>query len=384
MKAVVRGEKLHLVKNRQAILKVPEVEVREGEVLALIGRNGAGKSSLLLLLAGLEEKYEGQLFFAGQRVNSAFLVAYRRQLAVVFQEPLLLSTSVQANVEAGLRLRGLPASQVREQAGFWMQRLGLSGLARRPAWALSGGEAQRVALARALACQPRVLFLDEPFASLDAPTRNSLLEDLQEILEATRVTTVFVTHDYQELPMLAGRVLVMEGGRVVQEGTPEEVLARPATLPVAELVGVENQLAGHLVPGNNGKPEVFLESGLKLAASYPPGGLSTSNGRVAAVFRPEEVRLRPASPESAAGAQASPDGCNRFPCRVVRVRPGGAQDRVVLDASGLQLVALVEHRQTRTWDLQSGCPVEAEIALGAVHLIPYTPPPPHALRAPPS
>lgn len=369
MKAVIRGEKLRLVKGGRSILEVPEVEVREGEVLAFIGRNGAGKSSLLLVLAGLEEKYEGQLFFTGQRVNSASLVAYRRQLAVVFQEPLLLATSVQANVEAGLRLRGLPASRVREQAQFWMQRLGLSGLARRPAWTLSGGEAQRVALARALACQPRVLFLDEPFASLDAPTRNSLLADLQEILEATRMTTVFVTHDYRELPMLAGRVLVMDEGRVVQEGTPEEVLTRPATLSVAELVGVENRFAGYLVRGNNGKPQVSLGPALKLVASCAPAGPGTGDGRVTAVFRPEEVLLRPACPDQAGGGQASPDGCNRFLARVVRVQPAGAQDRVVLETSGLQLVALVEHRRARAWDLQPGCLVEAEIAPAAIHLI---------------
>ncbi|TDA70134.1 MAG: ABC transporter ATP-binding protein [Clostridia bacterium] len=374
MKTVLRGENLRLAKGDRIILDVPEVEVREGEVLALIGRNGAGKSSLLLVLAGLEEKYEGQLFFAGQRVTPASLVAYRRHLAVVFQEPLLLSTSVRANVEAGLRLRGLADGPAREQADVWMVRLGLAALARRPAWALSGGEAQRVALARALVCQPQVLFLDEPFASLDAPTRNTLLEDLQEILAATRVTTVFVTHDYRELPLLAGRVAVMEGGRVIQDGTPEEVLTRPATLAVAELVGVENRLPGRLGPGENGRPAVALGSGLKLVAaveSVHPGPVSPEGGRVAAVFRPEEVVLRPAGANPAGGGQAGPDRYNCFPAQVTRVLPAGAQDKIIIEASGTEVVALVEHRRARAWQLQPGCPVEAEIDPEAVHLIPY-------------
>ena len=152
--------------------------------------------------------------------------ALRRRVAVVFPEPLLLDTTVLGNVLTGLRLRGVPRGEARRRAGAWLSRLGIAHLAHRSVRHLSGGEARRVSLARAFALEPEVLFLDEPFTALDYPTRCTLRRELGGLLRETGVTTLFITHDYRDLPGLAHRVAVMEGGRVVQLGTPEDVLSR--------------------------------------------------------------------------------------------------------------------------------------------------------------
>jgi len=218
------AEQLQLVKDRKQIFYIDRFALREGEVVALVGPNGAGKTSLLLTLALLQKPTGGRIQFNGIPASPRNLLSLRRQMAVVFQEPLLMDTTVLGNVIAGLRIRGVPAGEARRRAGEWLERLGISHLMKRSALRLSGGEAQRVNLARAFALQPRVLFMDEPFASLDYPTRNALLEEIGAILRETKITTLFVTHDYTEIPALARRVAVMLNGRLIKSGTVAEVL----------------------------------------------------------------------------------------------------------------------------------------------------------------
>lgn len=218
------AEELLLVKDRKQIFYIDRFALREGEVVALVGPNGAGKTSLLLTLALLQKPTGGRIRFHGTPASPRNLLSLRRQMAVVFQEPLLMDTTVLGNVMAGLRIRGVPGEEARRRAGEWLERLGIAHLAKRPALRLSGGEAQRVNLARAFALQPKILFMDEPFASLDYPTRTALLEEIGTILRETLITTLFVTHDYTEIPFLARRVAVMLDGRLIKSGTVAEVL----------------------------------------------------------------------------------------------------------------------------------------------------------------
>jgi tungstate transport system ATP-binding protein len=229
----------------QVVLDVPAIDVRPGEVLAVIGPNGAGKSTLLRVLALLARPTRGSVRLQGAALRTeAERLAWRRRMACVFQEALLCRGSVLYNARLASRLRGVARPEADRRAREWLRRLGIEGLADRRVDRLSGGEAQRTSLARAFAAAPEVLFLDEPFAALDAPTRETLLDDLGRLLAATRTTTVLVTHDRAEALRLGDRVAVLLEGRLAELGPPERVFGMPASEAVARFVGVENLLPG--------------------------------------------------------------------------------------------------------------------------------------------
>ena len=223
----------------RTILEVRSLDIAPGEILAILGPNGAGKSTLLRVMGLLERPAEGKVFFRGVEPAPRERLAVRRRMATVFQEPLLLGASVYANVALGLKLRGLDRTSIAARVGPWLERLGIGHLAARSVRTLSGGEAQRASLARALVLEPELLLLDEPFSSLDGPTREELLADLSAILRDGGMTTVFVTHDRNEAAVLADRVGVLIGGRLLQLGPTAEVFARPKNEAVARFVGRE-------------------------------------------------------------------------------------------------------------------------------------------------
>ncbi|GBF32894.1 ABC-type tungstate transport system [Desulfocucumis palustris] len=215
---VLSAEKLTLVKNKRKILDIPSFILREGEILALIGPNGAGKSSLLQILSLLQEPTTGDVRFRGEIVHRGNALAFRRRMAVVFQEALLLNTTVFNNVAQGLQLRNVPRSEIPERVNHWLEKLGVAHLSRRMPRFLSGGEAQRVSLARALVLEPEVLFLDEPFSALDSPTRTALLRGIGKLLNDSGITTVFVTHDFSEVDYLTGQAALIKQGCVQHRG----------------------------------------------------------------------------------------------------------------------------------------------------------------------
>jgi molybdate transport system ATP-binding protein len=212
-----------------------------GAVLALVGPNGAGKTTLLRALAGLQSIEEGQIELDGLVLDApskgVFVAAEDRSVGYLFQDYLLFPhLSVLENVAFGLRSRGQP--QPLQTARGWLERMELESFATgRPAQ-LSGGQAQRVALARALAPEPRLLLLDEPLAALDASTKVTIRRELKQHLNRFAGITLLVTHDPVDAAALADAVLVVEDGRVVQEGTIPDITARPRSRYVADLVGV--------------------------------------------------------------------------------------------------------------------------------------------------
>jgi sulfonate transport system ATP-binding protein len=208
--------RLHGVQRRYAggfVLQIPELEVRAGEILAVLGPNGSGKSALLRVLGLLEAPDSGRVLLRGRPVDARAALAERRRMATVFQEPLLADTSVADNVALGLRFRGVAASDIEPRVARWLERFGVSALASRAARTLSGGEAQRVALARALVREPALLLLDEPFASLDALTRLQMQDLVRELCAIHRPAVLLVTHDVDEAIRLSHRVLVLRQGR---------------------------------------------------------------------------------------------------------------------------------------------------------------------------
>jgi molybdate transport system ATP-binding protein len=220
-----------------------------GQVLGLLGPNGAGKSTLLSAVAGLTPVSAGRIMLAGQVMDDAdagtFVEASGRPVGFVFQNYRLFPhLSVADNVAFSPRARGLGRRAARSTASHWLDRLGLAGLADRKPDQLSGGQAQRVALARALAGQPALLLLDEPLSALDAGTRLDVQAELKRHLADFTGPCLLVTHDPLEALVLADRLVVLEDGRIVQEGTPEQIARQPGTDYVAKLVGL-NLYAGH-------------------------------------------------------------------------------------------------------------------------------------------
>ena len=220
-------------RERQVVLDIDSLFVERGEVLAIVGPNGAGKSTLFLVIARLLKADQGQVLFNGQPMNSYQDLEYRRQIALVLQEPLLMDMSVHENAALGLKFRRQSKAIIDERVTHWLDRLGVVHLSERSARKLSGGEAQRVNLARAFVLQPELLLLDEPFTSLDAPTRVRLLDDLKSVLTETKMTTIFITHDFQDALKLATRMTVILDGGIEQSGIPQDIFKHPVNDRVA-------------------------------------------------------------------------------------------------------------------------------------------------------
>lgn len=221
----------------QTVLEIDSLAVEAGEIFAMVGPNGAGKSTLFLVLARLLKAAHGQIIFNGRQIDSYHDIDYRRQIALVLQEPLLMDMSVYENAALGLKFRGLSNIEIRDRVTHWLKRLGVAHLSDRPARKLSGGEAQRVSLVRAFVLEPNLLLLDEPFTALDSPTRQRLLVDLKSILSETGMTTIFITHDLQEAVKLATRMTVILGGHIEQTGIPQKVFDNPVNDRVAGFLG---------------------------------------------------------------------------------------------------------------------------------------------------
>ena len=234
--SILVAEDITFIKNGRTILDIDHFSLIEGEVTALIGVNGAGKTSLMQILALLQQPTSGRVVFQGKIANKKNLRELRHRMAFVFQQPLLLDMTVRQNIAMGLRIRKLAKQEIEGRVNLWLEKLGISHLADGPVRFLSGGEAQRVSIARALALQPEVLFLDEPFTGLDSPTRGQLLLDIAGLLHGTKIATLFVTHDYAEIPHLAHRLSVLDQGRVIQTGTPEEIYQNPSNQVVVRLL----------------------------------------------------------------------------------------------------------------------------------------------------
>jgi sulfate transport system ATP-binding protein len=236
----IRAEGLAKSFNGTAAVRNLDLEVKPGELLALLGPSGSGKTTFLRLVAGLESPTAGRILFDNE--DATILSVRDRRVGFVFQHyALFRHLNVAENIAYGLRVRPRatrPAdAEIRRRVGDLLELVQLAGLGKRFPTQLSGGQRQRVALARALAVEPRVLLLDEPFGALDAKVRRDLRRWLREIHDRTGHTTLFVTHDQEEALELADRVAIFNLGNVEQVGPPDEILDHPATAFVAGFVG---------------------------------------------------------------------------------------------------------------------------------------------------
>ncbi len=230
------------------ILRGLDLDVPAGQLLCVLGPSGGGKSTLLRAVAGLEEPRAGSVHLDGH--DLAGVPAHERGVGLMFQDYALFPhRDVGDNVAFGLRMRGARPEAVRARVRELLELVGLPGAERRPVDQLSGGEQQRVALARALAPQPRLLMLDEPMGSLDRALRERLPEELRAIFADLGLTTIYVTHDQDEALSVADRVVILEAGRLIADGTPEQLWLAPPSAWVARFLGFRNVARGRSVGG---------------------------------------------------------------------------------------------------------------------------------------
>ncbi len=353
---VIEVRDLLVVRNGMASLAVDSLAFEEGRVYSLIGPNGAGKSTLLLSLMRLVRPDRGIIRYRGEEIaDGASTRRHRRAMAMVFQEPLLFTASVHDNVAAGLKMRGLKRGDIRRAVERNLEMMGIGALAKRKAWTLSGGEAQRVSIARALAVDPEILLMDEPFSSLDAPTRESLITDLDRIIREGGITTVFATHDRTEAIRMADRIIVMKGGSVVQAGSPGEITLYPASEFVASFMGTETILTGEVTGSGEGLFTVSVRD-----RTIEVAGAAERGSAVTFCVHPDNIVLSSAPLEASAR--------NSFRGTVSRIVPLGLFRKVYVDC-GFTLVAYVTNRSVEEMGMAAGKEITASFKATAVHVI---------------
>ena len=286
------------------------LEVPEGTLLALLGPSGSGKTTLLRIIAGLEFPDAGSIEEDGEDITERH--ARQREVGFVFQHyALFRHMSVFENVAFGLRVRKVPQAEINARVDELLRLVRLEGLGGRKPAQLSGGQRQRVALARALAIRPKILLLDEPFGALDAKVRVELRKWLRRLHDEIGMTSVFVTHDQEEAFELADQVVVMNHGRIEQEGTPDHVFDNPATPFVMDFLGNVNVFHGRVQNGRAFWHGIPLEY-----PAYPH-----EQARPAQVYlRPHELDIARANGHTAAGSSLL--------ASVVRVSRTGAVTRI--------------------------------------------------------
>lgn len=225
--------------------------IEKGEFVSFLGPSGCGKTTVLRMIAGFETPSDGQIHINGKEQTS--LKPNQRNIGMVFQAYALFpNMNVFDNVAFGLKVAGKPKAEIKERVTEMLQLIKLDHLADRYPYQMSGGQQQRVALARALAPKPEVLLLDEPLSALDAKIRISLREEIRQIQQKLGITTIFVTHDQEEALSISDRIVVMNGGRADQIGTPFEIYNKPQTRFVANFVGTLNMLDAKVLDAGNG------------------------------------------------------------------------------------------------------------------------------------
>jgi len=236
MNDLISIRNLLIKRGSRDVLRVDSLDLPRGETLAVVGPNGAGKSTLLLALAHLLKPASGEVNYDGKNLREWDDLEYRRKIAFVFQDPLLMDMTVEENVALGLKFRGVDKAESRLRAETWMKAMGVDSLAKRRAGQLSGGEAQRVSLARAFVLDPELLLMDEPFSAVDPQTRGQLMKDLSDLLAHEHRTTIFVTHNLKEAAQMGDRVAVVIGGELKQVGTPNQIKEQPVDKSVRDFL----------------------------------------------------------------------------------------------------------------------------------------------------
>jgi putative spermidine/putrescine transport system ATP-binding protein len=274
----------HITKKYGVQLSVDDVslDIAQGELVAFVGPSGCGKTTTLRIIAGLTDLTTGSVLFDGRDVSN--LPTYQRNTGMVFQGYALFPHMTAAdNVAFGLRMRGVGAAEMATRVREALAMVRLDDYASRLPHEMSGGQQQRVALARAIAIKPDALLLDEPLSALDAKLRHEVRSEIRRLQQSLGLTTVFVTHDQEEAVSIADRIVVMNGGKIEQVGSPLEVYEKPSTRFVAQFIGVSNFLSGKV----EGPGQFRISDGSLLRY----GNGHANGGGESLVVRPEKIEV---------------------------------------------------------------------------------------------
>ena len=330
------------------------LEVDRGRFFALLGPSGCGKTTTLRMIGGFEEPTSGTIELGGRDVSG--LPPYKRDVNTVFQSYALFPhLTIFENVAFGLRRRKVKGDELRQRVGEALELVGLGGLDRRKPRQLSGGQQQRIALARALVNHPRVLLLDEPLGALDLKLRKEMQLELKRIQHDVGITFVHVTHDQEEAMTMADQIVIMNGGRIEQLGTPSELYEHPRTAFVAGFLGVSNLLSGTVAA----EDRVRLEDGTEVIV--PQGALGGRRGAVRIGVRPEKLRLDGAEANSLSGTVVESAYIGVSTQYIVETPAGAVTVYVQNDRPGLNGVAPGD-RLTVAWSPESTFVVDVQEA----------------------
>jgi spermidine/putrescine ABC transporter ATP-binding subunit len=309
---------------KQKVLKNISLEVAGGEFLTLLGESGSGKTTLLRIIAGFEQPSSGEVWMGSTRLD--LLPPHKRLVNTVFQNYALFPhLSVQENVAYGLRVTGVPATEIPSRVTGALRMVKMEDYAERRPTKLSGGQQQRIALARALVNRPQLLLLDEPLSALDANLRKQMQSELKSLQRELGITFLFVTHDQDEAMALSDRIALLRNGELEQIASPREIYERPATVYTAQFIGQTNIL----------KAEIHDGQASSCSLCWP---VAIPNGSRLFSLRPEAIRLASESP-------TAPD-LIRFQAKVLQQFFNGASEQLELDCSGQLLRARIASRRS--------------------------------------
>ena len=279
---IVELKDISVIFDGETVLDHLNLEIKDKEFITLLGPSGCGKTTTLRIIAGFVEPDEGEIYFDGNKING--VPAHKRQVNTIFQRYALFPhLNVYENIAFGLRVKKLPEKEIDAKVKEMLSLVNLTGLEKRKIDTLSGGQQQRVAIARAIANNPKVLLLDEPLAALDLKLRKDMQTELKKIQQQLGITFIFVTHDQEEALSMSDRVVVMDGGKIQQVGTPQDIYNEPKNAFVADFIGESNILDGVM-------PEDYIAefSGKKFKCLDAGFG---KNESVDVVVRPEDVDI---------------------------------------------------------------------------------------------
>lgn len=327
------------------------LEVGRGEYLVIIGPTGAGKTILLETIAGLYLPESGRITIDGEEITN--LPPKDRNICMVYQDYMLFPhLTVERNIGFGLKSRKTPPDEAGRKVRGMAELLGIDHLLHRSPKTLSGGEQQRTAIARALVMEPDLLLLDEPLSALDVRTRDTMGKELKRLHRMTGVTVLHVTHNFEEVFSLADRVAVMNQGRIVQAGLPDEVFRKPKSEFIANFTGVENIFRGICTPGSDASTIALGD--LTLISSTCGTG-----GAVYATIRPEDILISRDPVTSSAR--------NSFPGIITRIVNNGMVVKITVDV-GFPVVSVLTRRGFEELGLGEGERVYLTFKAAAVHV----------------